>query len=79
MPNFILLIWKEIINDEGQSSFDRAVGFYIVNKCSFSDLIESSSFSNQESISNFSMRGSEKLSGYSEIISQQLNMHIHIH
>jgi DNA adenine methylase len=61
---------KEIINDKGQSPFDRAVGFYVVNKCSFSGLTESSSFSKQASISNFSMRGIEKLSGYSKIISQ---------
>ncbi len=60
---------KEIINDKGQSNIDRAVAFYVVNKCSFSGLTESSSFSQQASISNFSMRGIEKLSGYSDIIS----------
>ena len=38
---------------------DRAVSFYIVNKCSFSGLTESSSFSKQASDSNFSMRGIE--------------------
>ena len=42
--------------------------FYVVNKCSFSGLTESSSFSKQASDSNFSMRGIEKLPGYSEII-----------
>ena len=40
-----------------------------LNKCSFSGLTESSSFSKQASVSNFSMRGIEKLRGYSEIIS----------
>ena len=60
---------KEIINDKGQSTFDRAVAFYIVNKCSFSGLTESSSFSKQASISNFSMRGIEKLPEYSSLIS----------
>ena len=47
---------------------ERAVAFYIVNKCSFSGLTESSSFSAQASDSNFSMRGIEKLTGYQEII-----------
>ena len=46
----------------------RAVSFYIVNKCSFSGLTESSSFSKQASDSNFSLRGIEKLPEYSEII-----------
>ena len=64
---------KEIINAKEQSSLDRAVAFYIVNKCSFSGLTESSSFSQQASISNFSLRGIEKLSKYSELIS---NWHI---
>ena len=34
--------------------------FYILNKCSFSGLTESSSFSKQASVNNFSMRGIEK-------------------
>ena len=46
----------------------RAVSFYIVNKCSFSGLSESSSFSRQASDSNFSLRGIEKLPYYSQII-----------
>jgi DNA adenine methylase len=40
----------------------------VVNKCSFSGLTESSSFSAQASDSNFSIRGIDKLPGYSEII-----------
>ena len=59
---------KEIINDGEKNNQDRAVAFYIVNKCSFSGLTESSSFSAQASESNFSMRGIEKLTGYQEII-----------
>ena len=47
---------------------DRAVSFYIVNKCSFSGLTESSSFSKQASDSNFSLRGIEKLPYYSDLI-----------
>ena len=46
----------------------RAVAFYVVNKCSFSGLTESSSFSKQASDSNFSMRGIEKLPYYSQLI-----------
>ena len=64
---------KEIINKIDIDSIERAAAFYIVNKCSFSGLTESSSFSQQASNSNFSMRGIEKLPGYSEIIS---NWHI---
>ena len=59
---------KELVNDQTQSDISRAVSFYVVNKCSFSGLTESSSFSAQASDSNFSMRGIEKLQGYSKII-----------
>jgi DNA adenine methylase len=61
---------KEQINEQSLPSIDRAVAFYIVNKCSFSGLTESSSFSQQASVSNFSMRGIEKLPGYSKLISK---------
>ena len=61
---------KEYLNDESNNdALWRAISFYIVNKCSFSGLTESSSFSKQASDSNFSMRGIEKLPGYSQIIS----------
>ena len=56
---------RDLFNSE---PFHRAVSFYVVNKCSFSGLTESSSFSKQASVSNFSMRGIEKLPGYTEII-----------
>ena len=59
---------KEKINNEELPSRDRAAYFYIVNKCSFSGLTESSSFSAQASESNFSYRGIEKISGYQKII-----------
>ena len=59
---------KEIINDNAQPNLYRATAFYVVNKCSFSGLTESSSFSKQASISNFSMRGIEKLQGYTQLI-----------
>ncbi len=60
---------KERINSSDCSPIDRAVAFYIVNKCSFSGLTESSSFSAQASESNFSFRGIDKLPEYQEIIS----------
>ena len=59
---------KELVNDARTSLVTRAVSFYIVNKCSFSGLTESSSFSKQASDSNFSLRGIEKLPAYSELI-----------
>ncbi len=59
---------KELVNDDSVSPLYRACSFYVINKCSFSGLTESSSFSKQASVSNFSMRGIEKLPGYTEII-----------
>ncbi len=50
------------------SCFHRAVAFYIVNKCSFSGLTEASSFSKQASISNWSVKGMERLPEYANII-----------
>ena len=57
------------INNTSLDVIERAAAFYIVNKCSFSGLTESSSFSAQASTNNFSMRGIEKLPGYSSLIS----------
>ena len=57
---------KDILSHGG--NFDRAVAFYVINKCSFSGLGENSSFSAQASDSNFSMNGIEKLSGYQNLI-----------
>jgi DNA adenine methylase len=59
---------KGHINDEMYPNLGRAVSFYIVNKCSFSGLTESSSFSPQASNANFSLRGIEKLPEYSKLI-----------
>ena len=59
---------KERLNDDSTSDLFAAVCFYIVNKCSFSGLTESSSFSKQASDSNFSMRGIDKLPEYSGMI-----------
>ena len=49
-------------------SIQRAVSFYIINKCSFSGLTESSSFSKQASDSNFSLAGIERLRDYQKLI-----------
>ena len=60
---------KELVNDyDSTSNLSRAVSFYVINKCSFSGLTESSSFSKQASESNFSLRGIDRLPRYSEII-----------
>ena len=59
---------KDVVNDYDQPNLFRACAFYVINKCSFSGLTESSSFSAQASDSNFSMRGIEKLPGYTQII-----------
>lgn len=66
----LFLSSKVNVGDISVNNFDRAVAFYIVNKCSFSGLTESSSFSPQASNSNFSMRGIEKLPDYSQLISK---------
>jgi len=65
----LFLDTKDMINDENYADIDRAIAFYIVNKCSFSGLTEASSFSKQASDSNFSIRGLEKLPEYSKLIS----------
>ena len=66
----LFLSSKVNVGDISVNNFDRAVAFYIVNKCSFSGLTESSSFSPQASNANFSMRGIEKLPDYSQLISK---------
>ena len=53
---------------EDTENFHRAVSFYVVNKCSFSGLTESSSFSAQASESNFSFNGIDKLPEYQKLI-----------
>ena len=59
---------KDWVNDKTKNNIDRAAAFYIVNKCSFSGLTESSSFSPKASVSNFSVRGISKLNEYSKLI-----------
>ena len=59
---------KEKVNELDIGYKDKAVAFYIINKCSFSGLTESSSFSPQASDSNFSIRGINNLKYYSNLI-----------
>lgn len=59
---------KELLNESDTDQRDRAIYFYIINKCSFSGLTESSSFSASASDSNFSLRGIDKLPEYSRLI-----------
>ena len=56
------------INHPESEDIYRAAAFYIINKCSFSGLTESSSFSPQASVSNFSMNSIEKLPEFSKLI-----------
>jgi DNA adenine methylase len=59
---------KDALNDPQTPNLQRAAAFYFVNKCSFSGLTASSSFSPQASNSNFSLRGIQKLPEYSKLI-----------
>lgn len=61
---------KDMLNDNNTSTTygQKAAAFYVLNKCSFSGLTESSSFSPQASENNFTMRGIEKLPEYSKLI-----------
>lgn len=56
------------IDIDKQDGLDRAVSFFILNKCSFSGLTENSTFSVTASRSNFSFVGIEKLKSYSKLM-----------
>ena len=49
-------------------TFQQAVLFWILNKCSYSGLTENSSFSKTASKQNFTTRGAHHLKGISEVI-----------
>jgi len=59
---------KEILNSANETPFNKAKAFWVVNKCSFSGLTESSTFSEQSSIVNFTLNGIDNLSEYSSFI-----------
>ncbi len=51
-----------------EDSFDAAVSFYVLNKCSYSGLTENSAFSATASRNNFTRQNIRKLKEYSELI-----------
>jgi site-specific DNA-adenine methylase len=59
---------KAKVDIKTADDFTKAVLFYILNKCSFSGLGETSSFSAQASEQNFSVSGIDKLPTYSRLI-----------
>lgn len=59
---------KKELNDKDTTDFEKAINFWIVNKCSFSGLTESSSFSKAASQGNFTLQGIADLKEYSKLI-----------
>jgi len=64
---------KELFNKykaeiDTYDDFEKAVAFFIMNKCSFSGLTENSTFSQSASNSNFSLVGADKLAQFSKLI-----------
>ncbi len=61
--------YRKIIRSSETSSLDRAIYWYIINKCSFGGLGLSGGFSESSSISNFTIKIIDDLLVYSQIIS----------
>ena len=64
---------KELFNKykeeiDTYDDFEKAVAFFIMNKCSYSGLTENSTFSQTASNSNFSLVGADKLEEFSKLI-----------
>lgn len=59
---------KKELSDKETTDFEKAIDFWIVNKCSFSGLTESSSFSEMASNGNFTIKGAQDLKEYSKLI-----------
>jgi len=64
---------KELFNQykeeiDKYTNLERAVAFFILNKCSYSGLTENSTFSPTASNANFSLAGADKLKEFSKII-----------
>ena len=64
----LFLIAKEEVNNTNNTDLERAMYFWTVNKCSFSGLTESSSFSKAASEGNFTLNGIADLKEYSKLI-----------
>ena len=64
---------KELFNKykeeiDTYDDFEKAVAFFIINKCSYSGLTENSTFSPTASNANFSLVGADKLNDFSKLI-----------
>jgi DNA adenine methylase len=59
---------KKELSDKDATNIEKAINFWIVNKCSFSGLTESSSFSKAASEGNFTLKGIADLKEYSKLI-----------
>ena len=64
---------KELFNQykeeiDKYTNLEKAVAFFIINKCSYSGLTENSTFSPTASNSNFSLVGADKLKEFSKLI-----------
>ena len=64
---------KELFNKykeeiDTYDDFEKAVAFFIINKCSYSGLTENSTFSPTASNANFSLVGARKLADFSKLI-----------
>ena len=64
----LFLLSKEVLNDFKESELELAARFFIVNKCSFSGLTQSSSFSKSASVNNFNLNGIENLRLYPRLM-----------
>lgn len=58
---------RELVDKES-TLFEKAVNFWIINKCSFSGLTEKSTFSELASHGNFTIKGAADLKYYSQLI-----------
>ena len=61
--------YRKIIRSSETSSLDRAIYWYIINKCSFGGLGMSGGFSESASLTNFTIKSIDDLFVYSQIIS----------
>ena len=59
---------KVLLESQSLNQKDTAVNFFVVNKCSFSGLTESSSFSQGASENNFTLKNIGNLPYYSDVI-----------
>ena len=72
-PDRVTAKAKELFNKykeeiDTYDDFEKAVAFFVMNKCSFSGLTENSTFSQTASNSNFSLVGADKLREFSKLI-----------